>query len=146
MPAAPAPVDVALAVLRRGDAVLLQRRARAPFAGQWELPGGKVRGGEAPRDAAVREVREELGFDARVERDLGVREHRYNDGPWVRLHVFEVSAGAATATVQDGPDLRWVPLDATHALDVLEGTKPVLAALHAERLQQPRPRDRRKAF
>lgn len=41
---------------------LLGRRARQPYAGMWETPGGFVELGEHPEDAAVREVHEELGL------------------------------------------------------------------------------------
>jgi 8-oxo-dGTP diphosphatase len=40
------------------------------FKSDWELPGGIVEPGEAPRDGAIREVREELGIDLRVGRLL----------------------------------------------------------------------------
>lgn len=119
------PLEVALVVLRRGDAVLLQRRDRAPFAGRWELPGGKVRPGEAADLAAVREAQEELGVEVREPRALGVHEHRYPQGPWVRLHAFEARAPAIAET----PDRRWVPLRDLGAMPLLEGTLPFLAAL-----------------
>lgn len=49
-------------IVREGQ-VLLTRRARDPYEGWWELPGGFVDRGEHPTSAAVREVREELGID-----------------------------------------------------------------------------------
>ena len=54
-----------MAVIQDG-AVLLVRRGRPPFAGLWSLPGGKLRDGEAPKDAALREVHEETGIRARL--------------------------------------------------------------------------------
>jgi 8-oxo-dGTP diphosphatase len=53
----------------------------------WELPGGLVDAGEAPRDTAVRETREEAGCEARAVRWLGVTE--VNDG---RTHFGAVFA------------------------------------------------------
>src|SRR5258706_2573123 len=52
----PDPVDVAVAVLLRGDgAVLLARRPRGKvYAGYWEFPGGKIEAGEAGGDGLRR--------------------------------------------------------------------------------------------
>lgn len=46
--------------------VLLIKRARAPSAGQWSLPGGRVELGERLSDALARELREEAGVAVRV--------------------------------------------------------------------------------
>ncbi|MDR3074662.1 MAG: NUDIX hydrolase [Candidatus Methanoplasma sp.] len=34
--------------------------------GGWEMPGGKMEPGETPEEAAVREFREEAGYDVRI--------------------------------------------------------------------------------
>jgi 8-oxo-dGTP pyrophosphatase MutT (NUDIX family) len=56
-----------------GAAFLLCRRAAKMrrHAGQWALPGGRLDGGETPLEAAIREVREELGLDLNPEDVLG---------------------------------------------------------------------------
>ena len=48
--------------------VLLVHRPRYD---DWSLPKGKLAPGEAELDAAVREVREETGYDVRVLREIG---------------------------------------------------------------------------
>ena len=62
----------AYAVCIEGGQVLLVRHV--PRAGEdtWSLPGGKVEHAEDPYDAVIREVGEETGCDAVVERLLGV--------------------------------------------------------------------------
>lgn len=59
---------MAAGVLVRGGRVLLglRRADRASYPGVWDLPGGHVEPGESPRDAARRELREELGVDAEL--------------------------------------------------------------------------------
>src|SRR5262245_53217051 len=53
----------------RGDRLLaLRRSARSDAAaGAWDAVSGRLRAGEHPRDAAVRETREETGLEVRVD-------------------------------------------------------------------------------
>ena len=54
------------AVVFRGGDVLVIRRGKPPFKGQWSIPGGKLDYGERLTDALAREVREETGVEIRV--------------------------------------------------------------------------------
>ena len=69
----PTPADnlvrAAGSVLVDGDRVALVHRPRYD---DWTLPKGKHEPGEDDMAAALREVREETGFQGRIERDLGV--------------------------------------------------------------------------
>ncbi len=58
-------IGVGVVVVRHAR-VLLVRRAKAPSAGLWSLPGGRQRLGETVRETAAREVREEAGVEVEV--------------------------------------------------------------------------------
>ncbi len=64
----PAPAQDYLAAvsiaLRRGDRLLLVRRAREPSLGFYAFPGGRVEPGETDEQAARRELAEETGLAA----------------------------------------------------------------------------------
>jgi len=58
---------VTAAVIEREGKVLCARRRPGLVAeGLWEFPGGKLEDGEDPRRGLERELREELGVEARV--------------------------------------------------------------------------------
>ena len=57
----------AYALILRDDRILLTRLASRISADEkWHLPGGGVDHGENPRDALIREIREEAGLEAEV--------------------------------------------------------------------------------
>jgi 8-oxo-dGTP diphosphatase len=89
---------VAAALITRDSKLLVcQRRHDDTHALQWEFPGGKVEQGESPSQALVRELREELGIDAVVGREVFRTSHRYREFHAELLLIFfeadvEVSA------------------------------------------------------
>ena len=60
------PQPAVLAVLLRGDEVLLVRRRNPPNQGAWGYPGGRIEPGEPLAIAALRELKEETGVEAEV--------------------------------------------------------------------------------
>lgn len=62
----------AYAVCIKDERVLLAHYVRPSGETHWTLPGGKVEHAEDPFDAVIREVAEETGYEALVERLLGV--------------------------------------------------------------------------
>ncbi|HSV64575.1 MAG TPA: NUDIX domain-containing protein [Mycobacteriales bacterium] len=90
--------------------VLLTLRDRPPI---WNLPGGGVEEGEAPWDAAVREVAEEVGVAVTVERLTGVY-HRPPDGDPVLVFRCRLLAGAP-ATSPEAREVGWFTVEALPA-------------------------------
>ena len=83
-----APTLIAIAVVERDGCFLAGRRPDGvPLAGLWEFPGGKVEPGETAEQAAIRECREEAGFEVRVAGIYEPVDHQYAHGR-VRLHFF----------------------------------------------------------
>jgi 8-oxo-dGTP diphosphatase len=104
---------VAAAVLVRDGRVLLtQRKAGTHLGGAWEFPGGKVEPGEDPRDALCRELREEIGVEARAGDIIEVTFHRYPTKT-VLLLFYEASLDERSPEPRaiDVAGVRWARAD-----------------------------------
>ncbi len=64
------------AVMLDGERILAMHDERSPY---FYLPGGRVKMGERAEDAVLREVREELGIEARIERPLWLSQSFFNE-------------------------------------------------------------------
>jgi 8-oxo-dGTP diphosphatase len=60
------PIPAVIAVVVENGRALLVRRANPPDAGLWGYPGGKIEYGETVSGAAIRELWEETGVEARA--------------------------------------------------------------------------------
>jgi len=59
---------VACALVDADNRVLIAKRPEGKaMAGLWEFPGGKLEAGERPEEALVRELKEELDIDTKVD-------------------------------------------------------------------------------
>jgi len=61
-------VAVGTIIQTTGGGIVLVRRAIEPGYGKWVFPGGFVDRGEEVKLAAIREAREEVGLDIRIDR------------------------------------------------------------------------------
>ncbi len=128
-------VLAAAAVMRSGKVLLLREEAE-PYRKYWVLPEGYPHSGETLRDAAVREVREELGIDVTISKLLGVYED-FVDESRGRVHYVIVCFLARTrgdARPQTTPEaIDWAWVDPHAGMETaLPVVQSMLAAL-AER-------------
>lgn len=90
-------IRVVAAVIQRGNTCLVaQRPAHKRHGGLWEFPGGKMRDGESTRDAAQRELSEELGVAVASVGDI-LFSRRDPDSPFVIDFVSVHIAGCPRA-------------------------------------------------
>jgi mutator protein MutT len=111
----------ASAVVDDGEGrVLLSRRARDPFAGKWDLPGGFLEEGEPPLECVRRELREEAGIGLRDERLLGIwmDRYEYKRRAVATLNIYYAArvGDGVLEPADDVAELRWfaedeVPVD-----------------------------------
>ncbi len=122
---------VAALILRDSRILVCQRRRDDSHALQWEFPGGKVEPGEIPRDALARELREELGIESKIGRELFRKRHRYRDsGQTLELIFFQASVDPSASLqnlVFEG--FEWADPSALPKYDFLQADEEFVALL-----------------
>jgi 8-oxo-dGTP diphosphatase len=91
--------------------VLLVRRGIAPFLGEWALPGGFVRAGERPIEAAARELTEETGLPSPALELVGVFGDPDRDprGPVLSIAWCALVPPDGLHAGTDAAEARWLP-------------------------------------
>ncbi len=107
-------VDVRALVMNAKEEVLLVREGAD---GLWSLPGGWADTGFSPSEAAVKEIKEETGLDARAVRLLAALDQGKHAHPAYPLAVYKLivlceATGGAFQTSFDILDVGYFPLDA----------------------------------
>jgi 8-oxo-dGTP diphosphatase len=131
--------QVAVGIVARDGHVLACRRLpHAAYPLKWEFPGGKIEPGESPRQALVRELREELAIDAEVGEELHRQEWSYPDGGKAAagdgaFHVFYfmVPSWKGEPVNNVFSEIRWVKPAALLTMDILEGNRDAIVKLVA---------------
>ena len=115
-------IRVVAAIIRDGDRIFATQRGYGDMKDGWEFPGGKIEAGESPRDALLREIREELDAGIEVGELLTTVEYDYPafhlsmDCFWAKLvpdssmKLLEHEA-ARWLTADELGSVEWLPAD-----------------------------------
>lgn len=126
------PVAAVALIDAEGRVLVQQRPSGKPLAGLWEFPGGKIEPGEAPEDALIRELEEELAisvpcaclFPATFASAPAGDRHLL-----LLLYTCRKWTGVPRALAASA--LRWVRPAELHRLDIVPADRPMLGALEA---------------
>jgi ADP-ribose pyrophosphatase YjhB (NUDIX family) len=102
----------ASAIIVRGNKVLLGKRAIKPRKGYWDVPGGFLENGEHPLDGVKREIKEELGVEIEILKQLGIFMDKYNSWEFT-LNIYylaKIKKGRPKAA-SDIKEIRWFTAD-----------------------------------
>jgi A/G-specific adenine glycosylase len=123
--------DIAIAFIWNEGRLLIQKRPQhLHMGGLWEFPGGKQEEGETLEECVRREVREELGVDLAVDRELQSVSYEYEDRQ-VTLHPFDCRIVGGDLHKHSGSldDYAWVPPNALKGYGFPPANDPLIEML-----------------
>lgn len=84
-------IEISKAIIKKDNRFLLLKRRpdSQTFPDTWDLPGGKHDEGESPRQAVVRETREETGYD--IDPGEEIKKDWYRDGDAEYLYHYFIT-------------------------------------------------------
>ena len=118
-------IEVAAAIIRKGDKIFATQRGYGDFKDGWEFPGGKVEAGESPEDALKREIFEELETHIQVERFVTTVEYDYPKFH-LKMHCYICSIESGSLTLKEHEAARWLKLSDIYSVDWLPADKIVV--------------------
>lgn len=114
-------IEVVAAIIIKEDQVFATQRGYGEFKGWWEFPGGKIEKRESPKEALVREIREELDAEIEVGELLETIEWDYPNfhltmhcficmliSESIHLNEHEAAAWLTRGTLRS---VKWLPAD-----------------------------------
>lgn len=116
--------------------LLLHRQDHKSQGNKWGIPGGKVNMSEAPLNAAIREIKEETGYDISMQaiENLGTVYIEYNEKNHFTYHMFRTQLkddpGAVKIDFNEHKGFTWVtPADGLK-MDLLQDEDPCFRLIY----------------
>ena len=124
-------IEVVAAIIRKGDKIFATQRGYGDFKDWWEFPGGKMEAGETPEEALVREIKEELSTDIRVDKFLYTVDYDYPQFH-LTMHCYMCSLLNEALHLNEHEAARWLTADTLHTVNWLPADDLLLPLIGKE--------------
>ena len=102
-------INVVAGIIRNNEDEILiaKRNFKKSQGGLWEFPGGKIEKNETREDAIIREIKEELDIEIKVDKYFGEKNFQYPDKT-INLIVLDCEITNGKIKLLEHEDAKWV--------------------------------------
>lgn len=114
------------AVIQKDNKILLAQRSLQSRGqpGKWENAGGEVDEGETSEQAIIREIKEELGVDFKINKTLLEDEFPNTDGVWhVIIYSGSIEGEPKAMISEETSDVKWFDIAELENVDLATYTR-----------------------
>ena len=107
---------VSACLIKNDNKYLLVQEAQPKAYGLWNLPAGHVDKGEEIRDAAIREAKEETGYDIQLIKEITILHEETTNAV---KHIFsaEIIGGEISINPDEILDVKWLTFEEIEAIN-----------------------------
>ena len=111
-------IEVVAAIIQKDQKIFATQRGYGEFKDGWEFPGGKIEQGETPRQALVREIKEELDAEIEVGELADIVEYDYPQFH-LTMHCFFCTIKSGELVLKEHEAAKWLVLEELDSVDWL---------------------------
>ncbi len=124
-------IEVVAAVIVRDGKYFATQRGYGEFKDYWEFPGGKVEPGESREEGLMREIREELDTDIRVDAFLTTVEYDYPSFH-LTMHCYRCTVVSGRLVLKEHENAAWLDAGQLYAVHWLPADLEVVRTITAQ--------------
>ncbi len=109
-------IEVAAAIIKHNDKILVTRRSYGEFIDMWEFPGGKIEPSETREEALIREIKEELEVNINILDYLTTIEYDY-PAFHLTMHCFICTICSGELHLNAHNEARWITNEQLYSLN-----------------------------
>ncbi|MCI6731483.1 MAG: (deoxy)nucleoside triphosphate pyrophosphohydrolase [Lachnospiraceae bacterium] len=121
-------IRVTAAIIIENDKVFATQRGYGEFKDGWEFPGGKIEPNEAPEDAIVREIREELDTEIEVVELLDTVEYDYPEFH-LSMDCFICRIKSGNLVLKEHEAARWLTRETLGSVEWLPADQALIGKI-----------------
>ena len=118
-------IKVVAAIIIHEGKIFATQRGYGEFKDGWEFPGGKIEPGETPKEALVREIKEELDTEIEVKDFLETVEYDYPEFH-LSMDCFFCRIKAGNLVLKEHEAAKWLTADALDSVDWLPADRGLI--------------------
>ena len=120
-------IAVGVLVINKNKALII-KRGEEPNKFLWSIPGGLVEIGEELEEAAIREIKEEMGIDVKIEKVIGIFNCINRNKNEIKYHyvIIDYIAKEFTGPIKTNKeilDFKWVKFNELHNYELTNTTR-----------------------
>jgi 8-oxo-dGTP diphosphatase len=120
-------IEVVAAILINSDNEIFcaRRKDEGELALKWEFPGGKIELGESHQEALIREIKEELSTDIKVNDFIMTVKHQYK-GFHLTMHAYFAEVVTGNLILNEHTGFKWLRKEELYSLDWAAADLPIV--------------------